>query len=162
MALDIVTYAAAKSYVKSSLNGLGALKGKNCEIDSINTVGDENIITFKWTGDDGTIKTSSLTVKNGEAGLSIQSVDIDSKSHLIVTYSDGTTKDAGEIKAKVSGDLYYTKSEVNALISTGGSGSVTADDSDIDNLFTPSDIFVTPEDGTQEGYASNDDIEGLF
>ena len=66
--MDIVTYALSKKYVAESLDGLGALKGANCVIESIDTVPEGNRVTFSWTGTDGTIETSTMIVENGIDG----------------------------------------------------------------------------------------------
>lgn len=66
--MDIVTYALSKKYVAKSLDGLGALKGANCVIESIDTVPEGNRVTFSWTGTDGTIETSTMIVENGIDG----------------------------------------------------------------------------------------------
>ena len=66
--MDIVSYALSKKYVAKSLDGLGALKGANCVIESIDTVPEGNRVTFSWTGTDGTIETSTMIVENGIDG----------------------------------------------------------------------------------------------
>ena len=66
--MDIVTYALSKKYVAKSLDGLGALKGANCVIESVETVPEGNRVTFSWTGTDGTIETSTMIVENGIDG----------------------------------------------------------------------------------------------
>ncbi|WP_405376360.1 hypothetical protein [Pseudobutyrivibrio sp.] len=99
--MDIVTYAMAQGYVKRSLDGLGALRGAPCTIKSITETDDGNIVTFEWTGDSGAKQTRTMLVKNGEDGISITDVDIDSSTnHLLITFSNGEILDAGEIKAQ--------------------------------------------------------------
>jgi hypothetical protein len=66
--MDIITYSLSKKYIEDSLKGVGALKGKNCTISSIEPVEGGNKITFSWTLDDGTQKTESLIVMNGKDG----------------------------------------------------------------------------------------------
>ena len=78
--MDIVTLALAKAFTKKTVDGLGALKGANAVITSI------------------TKETDSIQVKDGEkgdTGLSVKSLSIDENEHLIITYSDNTTEDAG-------------------------------------------------------------------
>lgn len=99
--MDIVTYAMAQGYVKRSLDGLGALRGAPCTIKSITETDDGNIVTFEWTGDSGAKQTRTMLVKNGENGISVTDVDIDSSTnHLLITFSNGEILDAGEIKAQ--------------------------------------------------------------
>lgn len=66
MGIDVITLAKSKKYTDETVVGGGAIKGKNCTITSIQKVGLDNIITFQWTLDDGTIQTDSITVKDGE------------------------------------------------------------------------------------------------
>lgn len=65
--MDIVSYILAKKYTDKSILGIsGVLSGKNCTIQSINKVDGLTTVTFKWTADDGTVRTSSMQVKDGE------------------------------------------------------------------------------------------------
>lgn len=74
--MDVVTYALARKYIEQSLQGVGALKGKNATISSITTIDGGSQITFAYTLDDGTQQTSTLDVldaygialKNGFVG----------------------------------------------------------------------------------------------
>lgn len=95
--MDIVTYALSKKYTKDSLEGMGALKGKNCTISSIDPIKGGNRVTFTWTLDDGTPQTTTMDVIDGEDGASIVNMIIDDKGHLIVTLSNSAVIDAGEI-----------------------------------------------------------------
>lgn len=63
--MDVVTYAVAKKYVDETVIGGGALKGKNCTIQSITPIAGGNRITFKWTLDNGTELTNTLDIMNG-------------------------------------------------------------------------------------------------
>lgn len=106
MAIDKVTYAAAKKYTDKTVAGGGAIKGKNCVVDSIMAITGGHRVTFKWTLDDGTVQTGYMDVMdgvdgaNGADGRGVASVDIDANNHLIITYDDGTDHDAGEIKVQ--------------------------------------------------------------
>ena len=104
--------AASKTYTNEVVVGGGAIKGKNCVIDSITdiTVGTTVVghtVTFKWTLDNGTVQTDSIDVmdgvdgEKGDTGLGIKSVAFDSSNHLIITYDDNTTEDAGVITLDV-------------------------------------------------------------
>lgn len=112
MAIDKQTLAAAKKYTKKTVEGAGAIKGKNCTIQSIIPMPTihETEVTFAWYEDGASLPTLSKMMipdgaqgpqgeqgEDGEAGLGIKSVDIDSNRHLIVTYDDDTTHDAGII-----------------------------------------------------------------
>ncbi len=104
---DVEIIGLLKTYVNKTLVGGGALKGKNCTIDSIAPITGGNRVTFKWTLDDGTVETGHLDVMNGlngqdgedgKDGKGIRSVSVNAENHLIITYSDGTTTDAGQIE----------------------------------------------------------------
>ena len=104
--MDIVTYALSKKYTQKSLDGLGALKGANCVIESIDTVPEGNRVTFSWTGTDGTIETSTMIVENGidgnngangADGVSISKIEKINTVGLVdtyrITFTDNTTYD---------------------------------------------------------------------
>ena len=112
--MDAFTLALAKKYTDETVQGGGAVAGKNCVIDKIESISGGNRVTFKWTLDDGTVKTGTMDVMNGATGatgatgVGIQSVAVDSSKHLQITYTNGNTIDAGEIDVsskatKVSG-----------------------------------------------------------
>ena len=97
MAIDAKTLAASKKYTKETVEGAGAIKGKNCTVDSITSITGGHRVTFKWTLDSGTVLTDTMDVMDGNDGVGIASVDIDSNNHLIITYDNGGTHDAGEL-----------------------------------------------------------------
>ena len=95
--MDIVTYALSKKYVAKSLDGLGALKGANCVIESVDTVPEGNRVTFSWTGTSGTKETTTILVKNGEQGNGVVKVEkiktVDLVDTYRMTFDDGSTFD---------------------------------------------------------------------
>lgn len=63
--------AASKTYTNEVVVGGGAIKGKNCVVTSIDDiVVDSKVVghkvNFQWTLDNGTIKSDSMDVMNGE------------------------------------------------------------------------------------------------
>lgn len=54
--------------IYQTLEGVGALQGKNCIITSIEPVENGNNVTFSWTENDGTIKSEVMFVANGKDG----------------------------------------------------------------------------------------------
>lgn len=84
---DVEIIGMLKSYVKATLVGMGALKGANCRIQSIEKSGDTNTVTFLWTDTDGTNKTSEMEVKDGAAGVGIVSIEKTATSGLVDTYT---------------------------------------------------------------------------
>ena len=93
--MDIVTYALSKKYVAKSLDGLGALKGANCVIESVETVPEGNRVTFSWTGISGAKETTTILVKNGEQGNGVVKVEkiktVDLVDTYRMTFDDGST-----------------------------------------------------------------------
>lgn len=57
-----------KKYTDDSMAGGGISAGKNCAIDSIEEISGGNRVTFKWTLDNGTVKTGTMDVMDGEKG----------------------------------------------------------------------------------------------
>ena len=110
MSLSVEAVAVAKKYTDNSIKGIsGTLAGKNCTIKSIQKVDGVSTITFEWTADDGTVKTSTMNVMDGakgDIGIGIDNVTINTNSHLIVTLSDGSTIDAGLIQGGSGTDDY--------------------------------------------------------
>lgn len=94
MAIDILTLALARSYTKSSLVGLGALRGANCTIKSIVDTPNGSTVTFEWTGNDGSVQTSQLNIENGTDGKDGSSVtnleirQVGTDYHLLCTITD--------------------------------------------------------------------------
>ena len=133
--MDVVTYALAKKYTDDSISGSsGVIRGKNCTITSIVPITGGNRITFAWELDDGTPQTETLDVMNGADGQTgqtgpagqdgapgkdgingrdgvpgrgISSTTIDANNHLIITYTDGNTSDAGLLPVGQNGNNTY-------------------------------------------------------
>lgn len=69
MGLEILTLGSSKTYTKESLLGGGAVVGKNVTISSITPIEGGNKVTFSYTLDNGTIKTSTMDVMDGKDGI---------------------------------------------------------------------------------------------
>ena len=112
--MDIKVLALAKKYTDDSIAGTsGALKGKNCTIASIDDITGGHRVTFAWESDEGEAQTETLDVMNGTDGTDgidgapgrgVQSVSIDGQNHLIITYTDGSTSDAGLLPVGQNGN----------------------------------------------------------
>lgn len=131
--MDIVSYILSKKYTDKSLIGGGAIKGKNCTINSITAIDGGHRVTFGWTLDDGTEETGYMDVMDGADGSceEIVSVVIDNNNHFIVTYSDGTTHDCGIIN--IVNERELTKAQYDALSNAEKMNGTT--------------YYVTDEDG---------------
>lgn len=117
--MDIVTYALCQAYVRKTAEGLGAVRGKPCTIQSITDVDNGHLVTFRWTGDSGTVQTTQMLVKDGEQGISITNATINANNHLIFTFSDGSTIDAGAITVTDKFPESFVTTESQGSISSG-------------------------------------------
>lgn len=114
--MDPITLAAAKSYVDESLQGAGAIVGKNVQVSKIEPIKGGNRVTFTYTLDNGKQENSYLEVMNGEKGASVVSANIDETSVLSFILSNGEKIVAGKITIDVGNvDLenYYTKEQID-------------------------------------------------
>ena len=91
----IIALNKAKKYTAKSLDGLGALKGANCVIESVDTVPEGNRVTFSWIGISGAKETTTILVKNGEQGNGVVKVEkiktVDLVDTYRMTFDDGST-----------------------------------------------------------------------
>jgi hypothetical protein len=65
---DFLALGASRGYVEKTLEGTGALAGKNCTIQSVTPVNGGNNVTFAWTNNSGTVETTTMFVANGVDG----------------------------------------------------------------------------------------------
>lgn len=149
MGINIQTLAAAKSYVKQSLQGAGAIVGKNVQVSKIEPIIGGNKVTFTYTLDDGTQHNSYLEVMNGEQGVSVISANIDEYGNLSFGLSNQETLYAGKItidSSKISLENYYTKEQTdkkfiqsieldNLVLKTLNKNFVAVSSEEIINLF---------------------------
>ena len=63
-----IAYILSKGYTDETVIGGGAIKGKNCVIDSIEDIEGGHKVTFMWTLDDGTEQRETMNVMDGEKG----------------------------------------------------------------------------------------------
>lgn len=84
---DVEIIGMLKSYVSKSLVGMGALKGANCQIESIAEVTGGQKITFLWIDTNNVSHRSELTVPNGADGVGISSISKTSTVGLVDTYT---------------------------------------------------------------------------
>lgn len=66
--MDVVTLAVAKKYTDDSLDGVGALKGVPCQIQSVTDITGGKRVTFLWVDNEETEHTSTMDVMNGADG----------------------------------------------------------------------------------------------
>lgn len=112
--MDAVSYILSRKYTEDTAIGLGAVKGKPCNIQSITPTDDGNRVTFRWTGDDGTVQTSAMLVKNGIDGESIVSIEIDANNRLKCTLTDGAVIVTNPLDLSAE-KIDYTNAEVSGV-----------------------------------------------
>lgn len=98
--LNTLTLGAACSYTNNVVSGMGAIKGAPCQIQSITAITGGNRVTFLWVDNSDVSHTSTMDIMDGDkgdTGKGIKSVAINSSNHLIVTFDDNTSTDAGEL-----------------------------------------------------------------
>ena len=69
MGINIETLVAAKKFTSETVLGGGAVVGKNVTISSITPIEGGNRVTFSYTLDNGTVKTSTMDVMDGKDGI---------------------------------------------------------------------------------------------
>lgn len=84
---DVEIIGMLKSYISKSLVGMGALKGANCQIESIAEVTGGQKITFLWIDTNNVSHRSELTVPNGADGVGIANIEKTSTVGLVDTYT---------------------------------------------------------------------------
>lgn len=144
MGISIETLVAAKKFTSETVLGGGAVVGKNVTISSITPIDGGNKITFSYTLDNGTVKTSTLDVMDGAAGK-------DGKTPVKgVDYKDGEKGDNGigitsVAKTKTEGlvDTYtitftdgstFNYDVTNGKNGKDGSGSSTGEENVIESI----------------------------
>ena len=148
MALDAKkALAASKKYTDDSLEGVGAIAGKPCQVQSITDITGGKRVTFLWLDNSGNEHTSTMDVMNGvdgqdgqdgrdgqdgTDGLGIKSVDVNELNHLIVTYDDDTTHDAGEIQTGGgSGEVISVNGKKGVVVLGAADVGALPDDTEI-------------------------------
>lgn len=63
-----IALAAANTFTVQTVEGAGAIKGKNCTISSITEITGGHRVTFKWYLDNGTEQTAYMDVMDGQSG----------------------------------------------------------------------------------------------
>ena len=105
-------YALCKEYTDKSIAGAGAIKGKNCEIQKMESIQGGNRIWFAWYNGEDVLMTDTLDVMDGEKGdkgdkgdtgsqgtqgVGIVSIEKTATQGMVDTYtitlSDGSTYD---------------------------------------------------------------------
>lgn len=95
MGISIETLVASKKFTSETVLGGGAVVGKNVTIASITPIECGNRVTFSYTLDDGTVKTSTMDVMDGVDGKT-PSITIGANDNWFVDGIDTGIKAKGE------------------------------------------------------------------
>lgn len=145
--ISVETLVASKKFTSESLLGGGAVVGKNVTISSITPIDGGNTITFSYTLDDGTVKTSTLDVMNGVNGTDGKNGIKGTKGDPGQNGKDGTdgigilkiekTKTEGLIDTYVitfSDDSTFEYTVTNGKDGKDGTGSSTGEENIIESI----------------------------
>lgn len=144
MGISIETLVAAKKFTSETVLGGGAVVGKNVTISSITPIDGGNRITFSYTLDNGTAKTSTLDVMNGVDGKQGAPGVAGNTPVKGVDYFDGEKGDDGFSPvitiAEISGGHKVTITTANGeesfdiMDGKDGSGSSTGEENVIESI----------------------------
>lgn len=160
--LSAITKAIVEKYVRDSLVGVGALKGAPCTIKSITDITGGKRVTYEWKDNNDVSHTAYMDVMNGakgDNGTGIKSVEVNSNNHLIVTYDDDTTEDAGEIEGGGGGESTELPSFYVEEFNTTKSAVESHSTPDSFNVMWMTDLHFSPKDS---GYFESTLREPLF
>ena len=148
--MDLITLGAAKKFTSETVLGGGAVVGKNVTISSITPIDGGNRITFSYTLDSGTTKTSTLDVMNGVNGTDGKNGAKGAKGDPGQNGQDGTngqdgigiskiekTKTEGLVDTYVitfSDDSTFEYTVTNGKDGKNGSGSSTGEENVIESI----------------------------
>lgn len=116
-------YVLSQGYTDESIIGLGAIKGRNCEVEDIEKDDKENVVTFKWTAEDGTTKRRQMRVKDGE------NVDVSQETgNAIVEKEDGLFVPQGNVEISEEEDNAIETKDDGLYVPTPNADDVKMDD----------------------------------
>lgn len=162
--LDVVAMALSNGYTDETVAGGGAIKGKNCTIESVTAIEGGHRLTFKWELDNGTVQRTTMDVLDGskgskgdkgdtgDDGVGIASFRVDG-ANLICVMTDGTESDPIPIPT-VSGKDGKDGKDGLGVPSGGTTGQVLKKKSNSDN-----DTEWADESGGGSGTTDYRDLE---
>ena len=142
MAIDTVTYAAARKYTDKTAIGLGGLKGAPAIIKNIVHKDGINTVTFEWTGTNGAKETRDMVVYDGTP---------------IYVWESGNTYEYGDLVIYASAfyrcitknsDSTFDDTKWNEIGSPDGNYDIVADSTLLPTRFTAADrkMYYSIED----------------
>ena len=155
MSLNILTLGSSKTYTKESLLGGGSVVGKNVTVSSINPIDGGNRVTFSYTLDDGTVKTSTMDVMDGVDGKD-PSITIGTNNNWFVNGVDTGVKAKGE-KGETGSGFNTTRQYLSVSDMVSDTNPVNDSEivvvvlGDVGNFYMRLSSYVDP-DGITNGY----------
>lgn len=155
MGLEILTLGSSKTYTRESLLGGGSVVGKNVTVSSINPIDGGNRVTFSYTLDDGTVKTSTMDVMDGVDGKD-PSITIGTNNNWFVNGVDTGVKAKGE-KGETGSGFNTTRQYLSVSDMVSDTNPVNDSEivvvvlGDVGNFYMRLSSYVDP-DGITNGY----------
>ena len=124
----------SKKYTADTADSLGSLKGAPAEVVDVQYGEETTDVTLQWEGTSGQIQQLLVQIPNGEqgeqgepgaAGRGITKCKVNAEEHLIITYDDGTTEDAGKITVSGGGGGGALEDDLTTSVTVGGIPSGT-------------------------------------
>lgn len=135
-------YILSKGYTDETAIGFGAVIGAPCTVKSIVHENGVNVVTFEWTANDGTKKTSEMSVTDGTPIYAWISGNT-------YKYGDLVIYDSSFYKCIVeNSDLEFNSSKYEAIGSSDGNYDIVQLTEYLPNTFTSNDrkIYFSIED----------------
>ena len=168
--MDVISYALSRKYTDDTVIGLGALKGAPCTIESVVHQDGINTVTFKWTGTDGTVKTTEMIVNDGTPIYVWESGNHYNYGDLVI-YASAFYRCIYE-----NSDVEFDSSHWNEIGSPDGNYDIVETSAELPARFTFADrkMYYSIADGyfwlwngtrwvdQQPATISNEEIDALF
>lgn len=157
--ISLATLALAKAYTDESIEGAGAIKGKNCQIQSITNIEGGHRVTFAWYNESQVLLTDTLDVMDGEDGAKgdtgngIVKIEKTATSGLTdtytITFTDGTTFDYDVVNGADGAVLSVNGKTGNVTLTTSDlvndSGFIQNTVNNLVNYYLKSQIYTKTE-----------------
>lgn len=163
--ISFLTKAIAEKYTDISVEGAGAIKGKNCQIQSIEPITGGNRVTFAWYDGSDILVSDTLDVMDGadgqdgadgakgDTGNGISKIEKTATSGLTdtytITFTDGTTFDYDVVNGADGAVLSVNGKTGNVTLSTNDlvndSGFIQNTVNNLVNYYLKSQIYTKTE-----------------
>lgn len=141
--MDLQSFILSKKYTDDTAIGFGGLKGANCTISKIEKKDGQNIVTFEWTGIDGSKKYDKLTVDDGTSILPWISGDLYHFGDIAI-YQGKLYRCTKENR-----DIIFDDTKWEELNSADGNYDIVVNKTDLPARFTQADkkMYYVIHDG---------------